>query len=80
LLDAASNAGEQGKTGNSECDRDFLVAGQGGRDNQAAGVALEVDHGASVVLALEAKAATREQERSRGLAAALSVHAADTGL
>ena len=72
--------GVQGDTQDRNGDGDLLVAGDRGGSDKAAGLALSVDDGASVVLAPDAEASQREEAGSARLAAALEVGAADPGL
>lgn len=80
LLDAATLHGVQGISEDRHRQGHFLVARDGRIHGQAASLALGVEDGASVTLGTDADATKGEEARSAGLAAALHVQTANTGL
>ena len=80
LAYAAANSGEQGQTQDGDGERDFLVAGNGGTGNKMADLALGVQDGAAIALGADADATKGHEARRRGLAAALDIAAAKSGL
>lgn len=80
LHDTAPLNGVQGQTKDGNSQGDFLVARDGSRSHEAAGLALSVDDGASIALGADTDTAKGDQARSARLAAALKIHAANTSL
>ena len=77
--DAAAALGKDGEPGNGDSNRDFLVARNGSRDDSLAELALQVQDGASVILAAGSTASARKAG-SRRLAAELHVEATQSDL
>ena len=80
LLDAASAFGKDGQARHRNRQRHFLVARNGGRNHNAARVALRVEDAATVTLRTAAQAAKGHEAGGPHFQAAFHVAAAEAGL